>query len=486
MSVPVNGLGELPAWASVRDGAVAHANGLAVFAPVWAMAMLFSIAGDHQALLWRQGPLAGSLAWLAIVAAFAALAGRRVVPWLMLLSLVMLLRYALALPVASNNKTIGVFMNAAILAFVWPCLRQAADDAACAQAHDRLRVIARALLAVMYFYGIFHKINTDFLDPSVSCAVALYRPLAAPLGLDGNVFGHHLSIWLTFIVEGIALVALYWPRWFAIGLVLGLTFHFVIPISAYSWYMDFSSLVLALYMLSMPREVSTRCHAVLTRAAGLLKAHALRLAGFFTLVLGIGVAVVRSGAASLGSALHLHHSIMILLWALYGGFMMVVLTRIALDHLPWTGQRAARQPLRVYALPALLFLTCLSPYLGLKTESSIAMFSNLHTEGGVTNHLLFAEPPYLFDYQQDVVKLVDSPNPGLAWAAGRGYSEVLFSVKERLRWHPEQWVTYRQGGTLHERVTAAHFPPESFANRLERKLLIFKAVDFSRPKPCTH
>ena len=37
---------------------------------------------------------------------------------------------------------------------------------------EQLRLVARYLLAIMYFYGIFHKINTDFLNPQVSCAVA--------------------------------------------------------------------------------------------------------------------------------------------------------------------------------------------------------------------------------------------------------------------------------------------------------------------------
>jgi hypothetical protein len=109
----------------------------------------------------------------------------------------------------------------------------------------------------MYFYGIFHKINTDFLDPRVSCAVALYDPLARGFGFDGHPIGHQIAIWSTFIIETITLIALYWKRYFAVGLICGLMFHFVIPISTYSWYMDFSSLVLALYALSIPREVST-------------------------------------------------------------------------------------------------------------------------------------------------------------------------------------------------------------------------------------
>ena len=108
----------------------------------------------------------------------------------------------------------------------------------------------------MYFYGIFHKINTDFFDPTVSCAVALYQPLAGGFGLADNIVGQWVAIWATFIIETITIVALYWKRFFAIGLIGGMMFHYVIPISVYSWYMDFSSLVLALYILSIPREVS--------------------------------------------------------------------------------------------------------------------------------------------------------------------------------------------------------------------------------------
>ena len=110
----------------------------------------------------------------------------------------------------------------------------------------------------------------------------------------------------------------------------------------------------------------------------------------------------------------LYNSIWVLFWAIYGGIAMVMLTAVALDYLPWRGAAGARQPLWVYAFPLVLFLSCLSPYIGLKTESSIAMFSNLHTEGGLTNHLLFDKPPYLFDYQKDVVEIVGNVEPGAA------------------------------------------------------------------------
>lgn len=234
-------------------------DGLICFSPVWAAAAIFSLAGDRSLLIFRDGPLLGLLSWAAIAVAMLLIWRPRWTPLLFVLAGVMLTRYAVAMPVAGNNKMIAAFMNASILVIcLHGALRYTSRAAMRENIYENMRVAARALLAVMYFYGIFHKINTDFFDPRVSCAVALYMPLADGFGMQHSLVGKYFAIWSTFIVEAIAIASLYWKRWFAVGLLLALMFHFVIPISVYSWYMDFSSLVLALYILSVPREVSER------------------------------------------------------------------------------------------------------------------------------------------------------------------------------------------------------------------------------------
>jgi hypothetical protein len=482
--------------ANLRTG-VEHAGtltgGLIAFSPLWAAATLFSIAGDRNVLTLRGGPALFALSWLTIFASVWLILRPRQTKLLFFIAAAMVARYALALPVASNNKTMSLFMNAGILIIA----AQAAytglrGDALHAVAYERMRVVARGLLAVMYFFGIFHKINTDFLDPRVSCAVALYQPLADGFGLSGSIFGHYLAIWSTFIVETITLVSLYWKRYFAIGLLFGLTFHFIIPISSYSWYMDYSSLVLALYILSVPREISEKFYETCAQwfrrfrlrfgHVGLVVPFAL-IAGAITVLL---VAVEHYLPPQPNALFHLHESMWLMFWAIYGGIAMVVLARIALDHIPWLGPTSARQPLALYLIPLTLFVTCWSPYVGLKTESSIAMFSNLHTEGGVTNHLLFAKPPYLFSYQDDVVEVLESSSPTIQRLIQRKEGMVLFAMKEFLRTHPEAWISYRQAGVVHDRVTVAAFPASEHANWLERHFLLFKPVDFARPKVCSH
>lgn len=485
-------------WASLLGvgnltsaGTATWAHGLVAFAPVWGAAMLFSLAGDRNILMLRSGVMLFALTWGAIGVAITLIVRPRLTQLLYVLAALMIARYALLLPVASNNKTISLFMNASILLCAmqawWIGLRDAEFRDV---TYERMRVIARALLAVMYFYGIFHKINTDFFDPRVSCAVELYKPLASGFGLAGNPIGHQMAIWATFVIETITIVALYWKRYFAIGLLFGLMFHFVIPISTYSWYMDFSSLVLALYILSIPREVSgeffERCAGIFRRSRARFGSIGLLLPFLVVAALAlliVGTAAVR--AKHIEMVFQLYNSVWVLFWAIYGGITMVLLASVAIHHLPWRGHSPARQPLWVYALPAFLFLSCLSPYVGLKTESSIAMFSNLHTEGGVTNHLLFEQPPYLFDYQKDVVEIIATSSPALMPVAAKHDGMVYHALKQHLRWNPDFWVTYRRNGQVFEKVTAATLG-EPKPNLLERKFLIFKTVDFDRPKVCTH
>jgi len=472
--------------------ATAWADGLIAFAPVWGAAMLFSIAGDRNILMLRSGVLLFALSWVAIAVAIASIVRPRLTQLLYALAGLMIVRYALQLPVASNNKTIALFMNSGILL----CAAQAAWIGLRGRdfrdlSYERMRVIARALLAVMYFFGIYHKINTDFFNPAVSCAVDLYRPLASGFGLSDNPIGHQIAIWSTFIIETITIVSLYWKRYFTIGLLFGLMFHFVIPISTYSWYMDFSSLVLALYILSIPREVSAE---FFERCARIFRAARTRF-GLLGLLLpfavvgglaGSAVAIAALRTKHLYTLFQLYNSVWVLFWAIYGGIAMVLLTAVALNHLPWRGQTGARQPLWVYALPAILFIMCLSPYVGLKTESSIAMFSNLHTEGGTTNHLMFGKPPYVFDYQKDVAEIISSSSPELQAVAAKHDGMVWFALVQYLRANPNHWATYRHNGAVFEKITAQTLATEPKPNLLERKFLIFKTVDFDRPKVCTH
>ncbi|HEV2819506.1 MAG TPA: hypothetical protein VGW11_03270, partial [Solirubrobacteraceae bacterium] len=90
----------------------------------------------------------------------------------------------------------------------------------------------------------------------------------------------------------------------------------------------------------------------------------------------------------------------------------------------------------------LLVLNGLSPYLGLKTESSFTMFSNLKTEGGYWNHAFIPEAVKVFPYQDQLVRVTDSNDPVLERRSGGQTLIVRFELERYLRLRPQTRATF--------------------------------------------
>jgi hypothetical protein len=91
-----------------------------------------------------------------------------------------------------------------------------------------------------------------------------------------------------------------------------------------------------------------------------------------------------------------------------------------------------RTPAALAPFPALVFLNGLCPYVGAKTETAFAMYSNLRTEGGSTNHLLVPRPLALFPYQTDLARVLSSSDTELQALAEAGHPVPFFTLRRRL------------------------------------------------------
>ena len=130
------------------------------------------------------------------------------------------------------------------------------------------------------------------------------------------------------------------------------------------------------------------------------------------------------------------------------------------------------------AFPALLLLNGLCPYVGLKTETSFAMFSNLRTEGDLGNHLFLSNVPRVAAFQNDLVELIDSSDPRLARLAETPLRMIFFELHAYLHHRPELRVRYRQAGRIVDVRRVGDDPIFSQPpNALQRKLLAFRPVD---------
>ena len=256
----------------------------------------------------------------------------------------------------------------------------------------------KLILVTMYFYGIYHKLNFDFLNTEVSCAVELYKPLASFVGLGNNQFGHLLAVYITFIVEGVAILGLLFTKFRTLGLAVGIPFHIAIGFTGYQFFMDFSTIVLAMYALNINNESLNRFNTWLKETLGshwkvnlISKMRQFGALGFLIFVL------IHNRKVSTEEFMPI--------FAFYSIPLYLFLTLFVKNE---KGEQSLSKSGLIYLVPFIYFLNGLSPYIGLKTESSIAMYSNLHVEAGQTNHLIHGVIPGFWNYSEEVITIVSS------------------------------------------------------------------------------
>jgi hypothetical protein len=139
-------------------------------------------------------------------------------------------------------------------------------------------------------------------------------------------------------------------------------------------------------------------------------------------------------------------------------------------------------------LPVVVFLNGLSPYLGLKTENSYAMFSNLRTEGNISNHYIMPTSFQIFDFQKDMVEIVSSSDPRLQLLANENKLMVFFSFKNYVAQVRPERIEYIRNGQNHTFLLSSTDSGEPLlkSNPILKKLLNFRTISKTEPQPCSH
>jgi hypothetical protein len=129
-----------------------------------------------------------------------------------------------------------------------------------------------------------------------------------------------------------------------------------------------------------------------------------------------------------------------------------------------------------------------APYLGLKTESSLAMYSNLRTEGDATNHLLIRRTLRWWDYQQKLVRIVRSSHPGLQRIAADNLHMTWFEFRDFMYRNQDISVVYvNPDGQRIEVQRAGDLPDfRRPTPAFQRRLLFFRSPDMQDRPMCLH
>jgi len=344
------------------------------------------------------------------------------------------------------------------------------------------RPVGQTLLMIMYIFGIFHKINTDFLNPETSCAVALWREMPPPLVWIDNAPMHYLAIYGTFIAEGAIMLMLIVPRWRHFGICAGICFHSILALSGYAMYPAFSTLSIVLHTLFISPAAALQ---ILQSEAWKYFESRLKtyIGAFFLLASFVLIGLF---------ALLRDYNMVALVWlALVAWPLAIIMLKGQLQGADNDQGRYFWSPLKLLNAVALLFfLNAASPYMGLKTAQSMNMFANLRLEGGISNHLVFSGAPGPFKYLEDLVIVDAAENaPRLEWIAQQEdlalvYYHFLSVLSEQ---GPGAEVAYSRGGITYSLTPATHILEEDghmLHSDWVRKFFHFRMVDLNLPLPC--
>ena len=335
-------------------------------------------------------------------------------------------------------------------------------------------------LLIMYFFGVFHKINTDFLNPDTSCAVVLWREMPKPLSLIDSPIMHYLAIYGTFVVEGALICLLLNRRTRHIAVVGGILFHILLGLSNYAMYISFTTLAIALHCLFLNEE-----SALKIQSSNFMKAVRVRVMHPAYFVLAIVLIIVLAIAGFFGY----FTLVTLLVTPLLLPFCYAIIRYgdskkplLALEK-RWSAQIIGG------VLTSIFFMNCWAPYLGLKSAQAVNMYANIRLEDGVSNHLIMRGAPGPFAYLDDVVTIDDSHGiRKFNLPDSEQYAVVYYDVLAHLSDHPDAMLSYTRKGVKHSNMTSAKLSDEidSYIHPAWfRKWFHFKNVELMRPEPCT-
>lgn len=339
-------------------------------------------------------------------------------------------------------------------------------------------VAGQGVLIVMYVFGIFHKINADFLNPVTSCATALWRTMPWPLPLLQGPALDSATIYGTFVAEGAIMLALLVPRCRHWGVAAGIAFHLLLALSAYAMYIAFTVLSIAMHTLFLSDRAAMRILGSPEMSAIRVRLRdPAYLVCALVLLLALGVAAFRGhyGVASL-----------LALPVVLPFCWLVVRYGRDENSAPTSRNRAAWT---VGAITfALFFANCAMPYFGLKSAQALNMFANLRLEGGVSNHVILRNAPGPFGYLADVATITDDGgDPEFAFYRNSNYAIVYYDLLATIDRNPSVTISYRRGGEAYTGITRAMLEREIAATLHPwwvRKWFQFQPARLGGPEYC--
>lgn len=369
-------------------------------------------------------------------------------------------------PEIPNHITLLVFCNIAILISLPVLMLLKRPDQCGDEVFASLKPVMRLMLITLFFVAGFHKLNTDFLNPEVSCVnfvVGLF---------EGRIFRQIFGIPFVFYIAPVLVAAMYWlvrsSRRINVSVSVSgwaflVTLALVVAAGAYLSSGDLRStiigagavttllwqlvegpllfvrrlqapiLLLSLVLLGtiamsgvpmfpavllpllftfVPDNVFLWWRNKSILRVGDWKVHSIHIF-FFLNLLGASLVYINEsmGTSPQTGMITLAVSQMFFLASVLLLLMPILLAVLSGERdWKWEGVQvwSGTTPRIFLFFPIMLLLLGMTPYLGLRTTGNFSMFSNVRVEGPTSNHILLGDNPIkIWGYQEDRVRIID-------------------------------------------------------------------------------
>lgn len=455
-----------------------------IFAILWAIASLFHMAHSNTFALYLNFAL---LTLAAVYVIFRPNTASFVV-----LLLLQLFDAFYRMPFTTNHWIFTAFVNLTILQvllyIVWTNRSLKVNED---MFFESFAPLVRIEITTLYFFAVFHKLNSSFFNPEYSCATDLLKAQHIDSWMPLSNAFYKWNAYFTIIIESLIPISLWFRYTRTLGVVLGIFFHCVLSYSSYNAFYDFSSMVLALYFLFISPRFSEWLFKQYQRLKGTIQKFALAfsmskfIAIVAILLAGLVLLYVANKKLNTYQSVHLYF-----FWTSYSIVFASLFVWFALLH---REHEQKKIEVKVWhwtfvMLPIIVFLNGVSPYIGLKTENSYAMFSNLRTEGGITNHFIMLPSLQIFNFQKDIVEIISSTDPRLQELAAARKGMVLFEFTNYVNEKRPEKVEYKVNGKARvykrsDKVSHTLLPPNPY---VLAKLMKFRPFHLYGPQPCMH
>ncbi len=373
---------------------------------------------------------------------------------------------------------------------------------------QRFAPVLRWQVVLCYAIAAFHKLNTDFFDLENSCAVVVWQRMIriTPWVETLTPYGFVMPVVALATELALPLLLLLSRNRLAV-VMLGLCFHLALGLAGF---FRFASLVTALYVLFLPDWVFASARSTIVSLSKklpefLAKFSSLKLRQILSfIVLVVAVLAVFNlpytpSRSTLNSIRELSPAPGAR-WSFWFQGLWLIPTIGIMVYLGWllcVSESKSRKRSRIDRLgwlsifPIIFTLNGLAPYLGLKTDPSLSMFSNLRTVGDASNHLLVRSALQLIPDGADVVTVVSTTDPVLKSLRDKNYAlawiEVCSYVQSQIAQGDDFQLEFRRNGVVRD-VQSVASARQEFAEVfwLKRKLVRYRPVSKASVCPCNH